>query len=113
MVEMNGAFHAPPLTTPPSFALRSSRRASPKVLAHPLRFWAGAGCRNWSQFETNYDRAMESMKALQFHVFYDTILILRKQVTKNKRRNINIFAKVFPAKSPQIHPHILEFVEWE
>lgn len=24
----------------------------------PFRFWVGAGCRNWSQFETNYDRAM-------------------------------------------------------
>jgi hypothetical protein len=41
---------------------------------------------------------------LYFPAFCDTILILINFTAENSRWNINIFAKVFPAKSPQIHP---------
>ena len=50
---------------------------------------------------------------LYFPAFCDTILILINFTAENSRWNINIFAKVFPAKSPQIHPTISEFAEWE
>lgn len=49
---------------------------------------------------------------LYFPAFCDTILILINFTAENSRWNINIFAKVFPAKSPQIHPTISEFAEW-
>ena len=48
---------------------------------------------------------------LYFPAFCDTILILINFTAENSRWNINIFAKVFPAKSPQIHPTISEFAE--
>lgn len=35
MVEMNGAFHAPPLPAPPGLALGLSRRASPRGACLP------------------------------------------------------------------------------
>ena len=57
--------------------------------------------------------AVYGLKPLQFQGFCDTILILRKRGAPNNRWNINIFAKVFSAKSPQIHPTISEFAEWE
>ena len=50
---------------------------------------------------------------LYFPAFCDTILILINFTAENSRWNINIFAKVFPAKSPQIHPTISEFADWE
>ena len=50
---------------------------------------------------------------LYFPAFCDTILILINFTAENSRWNINIFAKVFPAKSPQIHPTISEFAEKE
>ena len=50
---------------------------------------------------------------LYFPAFCDTILILINFTAENSRWNINIFAKVFPAKSPQIHPTISEFAEWK
>ena len=49
---------------------------------------------------------------LYFPAFCDTILILINFTAENSRWNINIFAKVFPAKSPQIHPTISEFAEY-
>ena len=57
--------------------------------------------------------AVYGLKPLQFLGFCDTILILINFTAENSRWNINIFAKVFPAKSPQIHPTISEFAEWE
>ena len=48
---------------------------------------------------------------LYFPAFCDTILILINFTAENSRWNINIFAKVFPAKSPQIHPTISEFAD--
>ena len=50
---------------------------------------------------------------LYFPAFCDTILILINFTAENSRWNINIFAKVFPAKSPQIHPTISEFADFE
>ena len=35
---MNGAFHAPPLTVPPVFADRQTRRESPKMASRPFQF---------------------------------------------------------------------------
>ena len=52
-------------------------------------------------------------QAQRITAFCDTILILINFTAENSRWNINIFAKVFPAKSPQIHPTISEFAEWE
>ncbi len=48
---------------------------------------------------------------MHFPAFCDTILILRKLVAKNNRRNINNFAKVVPVKEQKIQPHIIGFVE--
>lgn len=50
---------------------------------------------------------------MYFPAFCDTILILINFTAENSRWNINIFAKVFPAKSPQIHPTISEFADKE
>ena len=35
---MNGAFYAPPLTVPPVFADKQSRRESPKMASRPFQF---------------------------------------------------------------------------
>ena len=68
---------------------------------------------DWPQIEANFDRYLQSPELLQTLVFCDTILILRKRGVPNNRWNINIIAKVFPVKSPQIRPYISEFAEWE
>ena len=53
------------------------------------------------------------LKPLQFLVFCDAILILRKQTASISWQIINIFANVLPIKSPQRHSPIPEFAEWE
>ena len=88
-------------------------RQAPGVLACLLWFWVEVSGRNWPQIEANFDRYLQSPELLQTLVFCDTILILRKRGVPNNRWNINIIAKVFPVKSPQIHPYISEFAEWE
>ena len=131
---MNGL--RPPLTAPPGFAVRQSRSDSKECCRPALLFREGefswqtrkpiknissAGttplarllsavpdsvrpCRNYVELH---------IILLYFPAFCDTILILINFTAENSRWNINIFAKVFPAKSPQIHPTISEFAEWE
>ena len=82
-------------------------------LSASFNFERRSSSRNWPQFEADFDRDLQSREPLQFLDFCDTILILRKWGVTNSRWNINIFAKVFPVKPPQIHPHIFEFAEWE
>ena len=132
---MNGAY-AQPLTAPPAFAGRQSRGDSkeccrpallfregefPWQTRKPIKNISSAGttplarllsavpdsvrpCRNYVELH---------IILLYFPAFCDTILILINFTAENSRWNINIFAKVFPAKSPQIHPTISEFAEWE
>ena len=131
---MNGL--RPPLTAPPGFAVRQSRSDSkeccrpallfregefPWQTRKPIKNISSAGttplarllsavpdsvrpCRNYVELH---------IILLYFPAFCDTILILINFTAENSRWNINIFAKVFPAKSPQIHPTISEFAEWE
>ena len=127
---MNGL--RPPLTAPPGFAVRQSRSDSkeccrpallfregefPWQTRKPIKNISSAGttplarllsavpdsvrpCRNYVELH---------IILLYFPAFCDTILILINFTAENSRWNINIFAKVFPAKSPQIHPTISEF----
>ena len=129
---MNGL--RPPLTAPPGFAVRQSRSDSkeccrpallfregefPWQTRKPIKNISSAGttplarllsavpdsvrpCRNYVELH---------IILLYFPAFCDTILILINFTAENSRWNINIFAKVFPAKSPQIHPTISEFAE--
>ena len=122
---MNGL--RPPLTAPPGFAVRQSRSDSkeccrpallfregefPWQTRKPIKNISSAGttplarllsavpdsvrpCRNYVELH---------IILLYFPAFCDTILILINFTAENSRWNINIFAKVFPAKSPQIHP---------
>ena len=131
---MNGL--RPPLTAPPGFAVRQSRSDSkeccrpallfregefPWQTRKPIKNISSAGttplarllsavpdsvrpCRNYVELH---------IILLYFPAFCDTILILINFTAENSRWNINIFAKVFPAKSPQIHPTISEFAESE
>ena len=131
---MNGL--RPPLTAPPGFAVRQSRSDSkeccrpallfregefPWQTRKPIKNISSAGttplarllsavpdsvrpCRNYVELH---------IILLYFPAFCDTILILINFTAENSRWNINIFAKVFPAKSPQIHPTISEFAEYE
>lgn len=62
MAEMDDALRAPPLTTPPGFALRSSRRAS-TLGACPPPLILGASGRNKSQFETYFDQNLHQIQA--------------------------------------------------
>ena len=131
---MNGL--RPPLTAPPGFAVRQSRSDSkeccrpallfregefPWQTRKPIKNISSAGTTPLARLLSAVPDSVRPCRTyvelhiilLYFPAFCDTILILINFTAENSRWNINIFAKVFPAKSPQIHPTISEFAEWE